>query len=291
MLTPAIINKSCDELHEALADIFDSELSKVEKHDAVENALMDWRAYVDGMQAGYEVSKSETLKATPALQVVPIQKETKPKMTAQAELNAKAEVIRKAEPGLTKEQAWTRAYLDPANTGVSQRFRDEERAAKAMQSRSDQVRTSPSPALPGNEATHPHLHTAFESDDPRNDLTHPHGYTHGDGGAGGTLDSHPQGPSGIDRLYSKYKASVPGMDKTAFQAMVRDIGRTYGLSSSDIDGDQPLHKKQSMADRVTALAGSLSHRHPGLSHDDAVARVLERNKPLADAYAREKGGK
>jgi hypothetical protein len=139
-----------------------------------------------------------------------------------------------------------------------------------MLSRSDQSRSGFIPP-PGNEATHPH------------------GYAHGDGGAGGPLDSHPQGPSGIDRLYSKYKASIPGMSAQAFAAMVKDISRSYSLSSSDIDGDAPLHKgaKSTIHDRVAAQAAALKLQHPDLSHDDCVSRVLDRNK-LTDAYNREK---
>ena len=44
-------------------------------------------------------------------------------------LNALAEELRKADPKLTKEQAFTKAYADPANRDLVQAERAEARAA------------------------------------------------------------------------------------------------------------------------------------------------------------------
>jgi hypothetical protein len=45
-----------------------------------------------------------------------------------------------------------------------------------------------------------------------------------------------------------------------------------------------------VGDRVHALAGSLTRTHPGLSHSEAVAAVLERNPALARSFAAEQAG-
>jgi hypothetical protein len=126
---------------------------------------------------------------------------------------------------------------------------------------------------------------------PGNEATHPHGYDHRDGGAGGPLDAHPQGPSGINALYEKYKISCPTLTPQLVKEMYRDFRRLRGVSSSDLPNDQTLRKARSanpMSDRVTALASSLKTAHPEMSHDECVQRVLDKNKALAAAYDKER---
>jgi hypothetical protein len=203
MLPQEIIHKSVDELHEALVDILeDTDLSKAKKKVAWADTLEDWRLHVKSMDEGFVLAEKARETAKPNLKLVSDLSKTeirkdKP-MTALQEITAKASELRKQDPKLTKEMAFTQAYLNPGNRALAQRYRDEQRVAKTpMLSQSDGPdRMPPGDPVPGNDATHPTRHAAI------------------DGGAGGTLDSHPQGvgaADSIDRLYSKYKEAVPGL--------------------------------------------------------------------------------
>jgi hypothetical protein len=300
-LSPTIIRKSCDELKAEVAGIiFADDLTKSEKRAALADTMSGWRNYMEGMNDGYKVSKNENIiqqakGETPTnVGAKSRGQETRKegiKMTALAELNTKAEALRKADPKLTKAMAFEKIYLDPSQRELADRFRAEEKVRKTpMLSRSDQPRSGFVPGA-GNDGTHPH---GTDSVDPDAYDGNPKGSTH----VITTGTDQTQHGDSLDRVWRKYKVAVPGLTPKLFQEIARDIRNTLGFSSGDLPAGSPLNpgmrkstyqvrSSSPMSDRVAALAGSLKVSHPELSHDDAVARVLSRNKDLATAYARE----
>jgi hypothetical protein len=283
MLTPTLIRKSASDLKSECADIiFDNELSRAEKHEALAETLSNWHLFMKGAEYGHEETRSEARKEAREI----VRKETRreegrKEMTALDELNAKATELRKSDPKLTKEMAFEKVYLNPGNRALAARLRAEESIRKTpMLSRSDQSRSG---WIPGgdNDATHPQGTTPV---DPRYYDGDPKGSTHA---VTRMTDQTAHGAS-LDRLYQRYKTLCPGMTAKIFDDLVHDlrIREGYGLSSGDFT-KRASAAKTTAADRVASRAAALASQHPGLSHDDAVTRVLARNKDLADAYARE----
>jgi hypothetical protein len=100
-MTPEPIHKSVADLKAEVLDIIeDNELSKADKHEALYETMHGYCAYLKGARETRKEAREEVGKGE--------------KMTALAELNAKADALRKADPSLTREQAFTKVYTDPS---------------------------------------------------------------------------------------------------------------------------------------------------------------------------------
>jgi hypothetical protein len=182
------------------------------------------------------------------------------KMTALQEINAMAEELRKADPTLTKELAFTKVYLDPSQRELASRFRAEERVSKKPMRSGSDLNTSGGVPGAGNDGTHPHGTSPV---DPDAYDGNPKGSTHA------ITAGTDQADHGLDRVWNKYKIACPSLTPKLFQEMARDIRATLGFSSGDLPAGSPLNpgmNKRSayqvrssspISDRVAALASSL----------------------------------
>jgi hypothetical protein len=80
-------------------------------------------------------------------------------------------------------------------------------------------------------------------------------------------------------LWRQWCKVIPGLTPQDVQAMVR-------WQTPDMIASKRINNA-SVVDRVASKAAAMCAQHSELSHDDAVARILGRDKTLASAYAKE----
>jgi hypothetical protein len=322
--TQAAVEKAFTALYESCASILDDD-GLVDKHEALAETMGQAHDYFADNFG--EVGKADDDD------VIEFEKGHSP-MSAYDQLMAKAVQLQKAEPKLSRHQAFAKAYSDPANKHLADADRVQrrsryvhkaaddrlvERAAElrkanphiSMDDAIDRVkkrnpelvtawrkgRTNVDPVgaqLPGQDNMYPDQTWAPANGGRRQN---PDGIN---AGANRTFDgsSAEQSPHfyGTPRAVIKPEGSDPTGDE------LMDLWRQWsvaipGLRPEDIAAmqrwmtpDQIASKRinsASVVDRVTSKAAAMCQQHPELSHDDAVARILGRDKTLASAYQRE----
>jgi hypothetical protein len=299
------ITKGFNALHESCASIIEDNGSDFDKREALAETMGQAAAYFDKLldpQDDDQAVIDENDADYPAEQGGDQAKGKGKPMTAYAQLQAKAQELRKADPKLSEHQAFAKVYTDKANADLVNSERAERAGSIRKLDAGDRIIARAAAIRQHRNVSQDEAIAMAKQKNPELVQLYRKGESTSEGGGGmlndernrvfdgsstaGTATSSGfppkpgvQGSMGdmddtLVRLWNGLKTKLPGLS-------LDDLKRMAGAARSGVSKAASSNARE----RLMARAAALVRQHPGMTLEQAMAHCAAANPDLAKMMA------